>query len=62
MNYIEHSYEELYDVRHDPHETTNLAGDPKYKTELNTLRRRYKELGKIYAVPAKQRAGAKAVF
>lgn len=40
MNYIEHDYEELFDITHDPHETTNLAGDAKYRKELQHLRKR----------------------
>ena len=46
MKYIEHNYEELFDTKHDPHETTNLANDSKYKKELKRLKRRYKELKK----------------
>lgn len=53
MNYIEHNYEELFDIRHDPHETTNLIHDPKYKEKLKELRIRYKELKNLYGVPAK---------
>jgi len=30
--------EELYDVKVDPHETVNLAGDPKHRTTLERLR------------------------
>ncbi len=52
MNYIEHNYEELYDVKHDPHETTNLVNDPGYKRKLTTLRKRYKKLQKVYSVPS----------
>lgn len=33
--------EELYNCRSDPHETVNLANDPKYKSELNRLRRAF---------------------
>lgn len=44
MKYIEHNYEELYDIKYDPHETTNLASDPAYRSELEKLRRRYTEL------------------
>lgn len=41
MKYIEHDYEELFDITHDPHETDNLATDPKYRPELLRLRARY---------------------
>ena len=44
MKFIEHGYEELYDVKADPHETTNLAAVPKYKQQLAALRKRYEEL------------------
>ena len=44
MNYIEHSYEELYDTSHDPHETTNLARNATYTPKLKELRKRYEEL------------------
>jgi arylsulfatase A-like enzyme len=43
LNYIEHNYEELYSIKNDPHEKTNLAADPKYKTKLNELRELYKK-------------------
>jgi len=43
LNYIEHNYEELYNVKTDPHETKNLATDPKYKQKLNELRELYKK-------------------
>jgi arylsulfatase A-like enzyme len=44
--YPEHGYEELYDTKKDPHETTNLAKDPKYGETLSKMRNRYKELKK----------------
>jgi len=44
MLYIEHGYEELFDLKKDPHETTNLASNPKYKAKLEEMRKRYKEL------------------
>ncbi len=43
INYIEHNYEELYSIKLDPHETTNLANDPAYKTVLDKLRKQYGE-------------------
>jgi len=43
MNYIEHNYEELFDIKNDPHETTNLADDPKYKAKLTELQQQFKE-------------------
>lgn len=53
MNYIEHNFEELYDIRYDPHETTNLAQNPVYKPELNRLRKRFGVLQKKFGVPQK---------
>lgn len=44
MNFIEHGYEELYDLKKDPHETTNLATHPQYQAKLNEMRQRYKTL------------------
>lgn len=44
MLYPEHGYEELYNTKTDPHETTNLATNPKYKAKLEELRQRYKLL------------------
>ncbi|MDP4130909.1 MAG: sulfatase [Bacteroidota bacterium] len=46
MKYIEHNYEELFDIKHDPHETINLANNPKYALKLEELRDRYKKLKK----------------
>jgi arylsulfatase A-like enzyme len=51
MNYIEHNYEELFDIKYDPHETTNLVNDPKYKNELIKLRNRYHTLKQKYGEP-----------
>lgn len=62
MNYIEHNYEELFDTKHDPHETVNLSNDPEYKTKLKELRNKYKELGKKYAVPREEWEKAKTAF
>ena len=44
MKYLEHGYEEMYNVTDDPHETTNLINDPQYKSQLQKLRTRYEEL------------------
>lgn len=44
MKYIEHDYEELYNTKNDPHETTNLAKDQHYKSKLDELRQRYATL------------------
>jgi arylsulfatase A-like enzyme len=44
MKYIEHNYEELYDSRNDPHETTNLALNNKYGEQLHQYRREYQRL------------------
>ncbi|HVT84251.1 MAG TPA: sulfatase [Chitinophagaceae bacterium] len=52
MNYIEHDYEELFDIIHDPHETDNLVSNPKFKAKLAELRYRYKQLKKIYGLPS----------
>ncbi len=43
MNFIEHNYEELFDIKHDPHETQNLAGDDEYKKTLKDLRKKYEK-------------------
>ncbi len=44
MNFIEHNYEELYDIKKDPHETNNLAKDSRYRKILSALKTRYSEL------------------
>ncbi len=46
MNFIEHQYEELYDIENDPHETTNLVNDPHYKATLQVLRKKFSALQK----------------
>lgn len=51
MNYIEHNYEELFDIEHDPHETENLIDNPEYHSELKKIRQRYQQLESEYAVP-----------
>lgn len=44
INYIEHDYEEFFDLAKDPHETTNLANDPNYSQLLDKHRSRYQIL------------------
>lgn len=44
MQYIENGYEELYDTRKDPYETTNLAKNPLEKARLVQMRKRYEVL------------------
>jgi arylsulfatase A-like enzyme len=46
MKYIEHDYEELYNLTKDPLEEHNLAKDTAYREELANLRSRYEELKK----------------
>ncbi len=62
MNYVEHNYEELFDVKHDPHETMNLVNDAKYKLKLEKLQKRYKELRERYGVPSKEWMNIKSSF
>lgn len=42
--YIDSGYEELYDLKSDPHETTNLAKGEKYRQLLGSLRKRCDQL------------------
>ncbi|GAA4281303.1 sulfatase family protein [Gaetbulibacter aestuarii] len=44
LNYIEHNYEELFDLKKDPNETTNLVNDPQYRDTLLLERKRYSAL------------------
>ena len=44
MKYIEHNYEEFYNTKKDPHETTNLIQAKKNRDQLDKLRKRYSEL------------------
>lgn len=41
---VEPVYEELYDIKHDPLEERNLAGDPARREILERLRNRYQQL------------------
>lgn len=62
MKYVEHDYEELFDITHDPHETTNLASDPAYKSKLQQLRKRYQNLQEKHGVPPSDWANIKSLF
>ncbi len=62
INWVEHSVEELFDTRHDPHETINLVNDPGYRQKLKELRRRYKQLKEKEGVPTKDWEKAKTAF
>jgi len=42
--YVDYDYEELYDLKHNPEETINLAKDEKYQDTLRALRKRCDEL------------------
>lgn len=44
IKFIEHGYEELYDLKADPLEKTNLASDAGYQDRLTALKDRYEEL------------------
>lgn len=57
MLFSEHGYEELYDLKKDPLEKQNLAGDPAYKAELQKMRTRYAQL-KEKAGPGPRQIGS----
>ena len=42
-SYLHRPHEELYDLENDPHESKNVAGDPKYADVLKDLRARLKD-------------------
>jgi arylsulfatase A-like enzyme len=47
MKFIEHDYEELYDLKVDRFEKKNMAGEEAYQDELLEMRARYRELKEI---------------
>lgn len=52
LRYINNkSTEELYNLKKDPKEINNLAGNPKFKEKLVEFRRKNNELGKRFADP-----------
>lgn len=51
MNFIEHHYEELYDIEHDPHETVNLAKDAAYEAVLRAMRKEYRTAANQHRQP-----------
>ncbi|MHC4214576.1 MAG: sulfatase family protein [Planctomycetota bacterium] len=44
IRYIDHDWQELYDLTNDPHETSNLAKDKKYKKILESMQNRCTQL------------------
>jgi arylsulfatase A-like enzyme len=44
MKFIEHGYEEVYDLKTDPLEKKNLTGDATYQDKIVKLKHRYREL------------------
>ncbi len=46
MKFIEHDYEELFDIPHDPHELENLTLNPVYRKQLKEMRKLFEELRK----------------
>jgi len=44
MLFTEHNYEQLFDLRNDPHEIDNLVNDPDYQDKLNEMRRSYQQM------------------
>ncbi|MBD0726524.1 hypothetical protein B6A10_15220 [Flavobacterium sp. L1I52] len=50
MNYLESGTEQLFDIKHDPHETDDLIKNSKYKSKLEQLRLRYNDLRKKHGV------------
>jgi len=49
MRYPQYGHEELYDLRNDPNEVRNLAGEAAYGKTLESLRKRCNELASIAA-------------
>jgi len=62
MKYIEHNYEELFDIKHDPHETTNLVNDINHSSKLKALRKRYKKLNQELGIPSSELGKLKTSF
>ena len=44
MIYTEHGYEELFDLKRDPYELSNVAADESYAQQLTQMRERYESL------------------
>lgn len=47
INYTEHNYEEFYNTKKDPEETTNLVNEKSSRSKLNEFRIRYNELKEL---------------
>lgn len=54
MNYLETGFEQVFDTKHDPHETENLINHQEYESKLQDLRQKYQQLKDKYGVPREQ--------
>lgn len=50
MKFIEHNYDELFDIRTDPHEIDNLSQNTSYRNKLRDMRKLFKAMRKKYGV------------
>jgi arylsulfatase A-like enzyme len=46
IRYIDHNYEELYELKNDPNEAANLSIDSKYERTLTSLQTKRDELAR----------------
>jgi arylsulfatase A-like enzyme len=59
MKFIEHDYEELFDINYDPHEINNLVQNPSYGKKLKMIRKVFNSMQKQYGVNLGQDGAAK---
>ncbi|MEJ8844902.1 sulfatase [Lacibacter sp. H375] len=50
MKFIEHNYEELFDIDSDPHEIDNLSQNSSYSNKLKKMRKLFESMRKQYGV------------